>query len=134
VLVYPITAYRSCTPSLAACGDPYFLDEEAVEWVWSHYLPEHFDPADPRISPLRAPDVHGLPPTLVLVAEHDPLHDEGVLYAERLAASGVETELLEFPGMAHGFFAWAGRVDAAEEAQRQVVQSLRRAFAGPSPR
>jgi len=134
VLVYPITAYRSRTPSLAARGDPYFLDEAALEWVWSHYLPEHFDPNDLRISPLHARDVRGLPPALVLVAGHDPLHDEGVLYAKRLEAAGIETELLEFPGMAHGFFGWAGRVDAADEAQTRVAHSLRRAFAGPSPR
>ena len=134
VLIYPITAYRSQTPSLTARGDPYFLDEPALEWVWSHYLPEHFDPEDLRISPLRARDFRGLPPALVLVAGHDPLHDEGVLYAERLAAAGIKTELLEFPGMAHGFFAWAGRVDAADVAHARVAQSLRRAFAGSPPR
>ena len=61
------------TPSLTARGDPYFLDEAALEWVWSHYLPEHFDPEDLRISPLRARDFRGLPPALVLVAGHDPL-------------------------------------------------------------
>jgi acetyl esterase/lipase len=128
VLVYPLTAYRSGTPSLASRGDPYFLDEAALEWAWSHYLPEGFDPGDPRISPLRAPDHRGLPPALVVLAGHDPLHDEGLLYAERLEQAGVSAEVVDFPGMVHGFFSLTGIVDAADEAQRRVAVALRRAF------
>jgi acetyl esterase len=129
VLVYPATAYRSGTASLTERGDPYFLDAAALDWAWSHYLPDGADPNDMRISPLRAESLTGLPPALVVVAEHDPLHDEGLLYAERLAAHGVETEVVEFPGMVHGFLSQAERLDAAGEAQARVADSLRRAFA-----
>ena len=129
VLVYPVTAYRSGTPSLTSRGDPYFLDAAAVEWVWSQYLPEGVDPDDPRISPLRAQDLRGLPPTLVVLAGDDPLHDEGLLYAERLTAAGVATEVADFLEMVHGFFSLTDSLDAAAEAQARVAAALRGVFA-----
>ncbi|THG29600.1 alpha/beta hydrolase [Naasia lichenicola] len=59
-------------------------------------------PADPYISPLDVPDLTGLPPTLVMVAEHDPLRDSGIQFAERLEAAGVPVVLIEGAGHLHG--------------------------------
>jgi acetyl esterase len=125
LLVYPVVAYRSGTRSLAEAGDPYFLDEAALEWSWSNYLPVGADPDNPRVSPLRAADFHGLPAAFVLVAGHDPLHDEGLAYAERLAASGVRVEVADYPTMVHGFFSMLGVLDAAAEAQARAARALR---------
>ncbi|MFC0419574.1 alpha/beta hydrolase [Glutamicibacter ardleyensis] len=75
----------------------------------SFYLENGADPADPRVSPIKREDFSGLPKTLVITAEHDPLRDEGELYAERLAKAGVDAQLERFDGANHGFvvnFAW----------------------------
>jgi len=129
LLVYPPTDYRADTPSLRECGDPWFFDRAALAWCWSHYLRRDADGDDPLASPLRAGVFHGLPPALVITAELDPLRDEGELYAGKLAAAGVPTELVRYDGMVHGFFGLAGAVDAAVHAQALAADALRRAFA-----
>ena len=116
------------TSSRREAVDPLFFDRDDVAWCWSHYLQvaEHGD--DPLASPLRATDLSGLPAALVVTAELDPLRDEAELYAERLAASGVPTQLVRFDGMVHGFFSLVGEVDAAADAQELTAAALRTAL------
>jgi acetyl esterase len=129
LLVYPPTDYRADTPSLRENDDPVFFNRESVAWCWSHYLVREADGDDPLASPLRATDVHGLPSALVITAELDPLRDEGELYAEKLSAAGVPTELVRYDGMVHGFFSMTGELDEAAEAQALAAAALARAFA-----
>ena len=124
ILVYPPLLHGSATASTTRSGDAATLDERGVAWCWSHYLSDDADGADPYASPLRAPTLAGLPPALVLTAEHDPLRDEGELYAERLRQAGVEVEAIRVAGASHGFFAGDGEL--ARQAQRAVVGTLRR--------
>lgn len=69
---------------------------------------------------------------LEVAAEYDPLRDQGEAYARRLAEAGVPVELTRYPGMAHGFFAMAGAVDAASTAVLQAARHLRKCF-GTAP-
>jgi acetyl esterase len=128
LLVYPPTDYRADTASRRTCTDPVFFDRRSVEWCWSHYLADEAEGDDPLASPLRAPDVRGLPPALVITAELDPLRDEAELYATKLAAAGVPTEVVRYPGMVHGFFSMTDQLDAAQQAQDLAAAALRRAF------
>jgi len=64
------------------------LTEGGMLWFQDHYLRGPDDAEDWRASPLRAPDLSGLPPALVITAECDVLHDEGVALAEAMAAKG----------------------------------------------
>jgi acetyl esterase len=127
-LVYPPLDHRADTPSRREMADPLFFDRDDVAWCWRHYLRAPADGDDPLASPLRAADLNGLPPALVITAERDPLRDEAELYAARLADSGVPTELVRFAGMVHGFFSLIGVVDAAAEAQELTAAALRRAL------
>ena len=87
---------------------------------WGHYLNQDADAADPYCSPLRAPDLSNLPPTLVQTAEFDPLRDEGKAYAEALEKAGVTVELRTYPGMIHPYL--------GNEAYADQDTALRRVF------
>ena len=70
-----------------------------------------------RAAPIRADDLSGLPPAMVMTASHDPLFDEGRDYAEKLKAAGVPTDYRNYEGHIHGFWTATGRFDVAAEAQ-----------------
>jgi acetyl esterase len=123
VLVYPAVLYGSDTKSMR--GDFPSFDARDVEWCWSHYLARAEDGESAFASPLLA-QLHGLPPALVVTAEHDPLRDEGELYAEKLRRSGVDVVATRIAGAAHGFF--SGTDETATHVQRLVAAALGRAF------
>ena len=130
LLVYPNTDYRADTPSMREVTDPLFFNPRSVAWYWGMYLASPEDGENPLASPLRAPDLSGLPPATVITAEYDPLRDEAEHYAQRLAAAGVATELIRYDGMMHGFFTMVGTLDVARTAVAAAADRLAKAFAG----
>ena len=85
---------------------------------------------DHRAAPLMAPSLAGSPPTLLVLAAHDPLRDEGMALARRMAAEGNEVTLIEYQGLAHGYLVQGAVVRAARWALRQFGQCLRDALRG----
>jgi acetyl esterase len=138
LLVYPNTDQFADDASMRDNIDPWLFNHRSVSWYRDHYLADEADAANPLASPLRAPDLAGLAPALVITAEFDPLRDQGEAYAGRLAAAGVSVELTRYEGMVHGFFTMTGAVDAARHAVAQAAASLRGWFAldatPPTPR
>ena len=128
VLIYPVTAGTLDTPSHRAYADGYLLTRRNMQWFYEHYAPAPADRRDPRLAPLLARDLAGLPPALVIVAEYDPLHDEGVAYAGALKAAGNRVILSDYAGMLHGFFSLSGVSDSGRQALAQTVAALRTAF------
>jgi acetyl esterase len=94
-------------------------------WFWAHYLESEADAANPYASPLRAPDLGGVAPALVITAEHDPLRDEGERYAGRLRAAGTATVLSRYPGMIHGFLQLLGLFDESRQAVDEATAWLK---------
>jgi acetyl esterase len=128
VLVYPALDAAMDTASWAANGEGYLLEAAQTRWFWSNYTRGGTDPADWRVSPLRAPDLAGVAPAVVVTAEFDPLRDEGESYAQRLADANVPVVARRFDGMIHIFFSMPGAFDAAREAIALVGSELQRVF------
>ncbi len=109
-LVYPVTDARMLHGSYRRFATGYHLSAAQMAWFWQQYVPREpaadvrpVTLADADLSPLLADDLHRLPPTLVVTAQCDILHDEGQAFAALLASVGVEHEYLEVPAMIHGF-------------------------------
>ncbi|MFI4887092.1 MAG: alpha/beta hydrolase [Steroidobacterales bacterium] len=124
-LLCPILDYRAQTHSWEDFGAGHFLDREMLAHDLAHYLGEDADPADPRISPLRALRLGGLPPAIVHTAECDPLRDEGADYAARLEKAGVRASYRCHLGMIHLFYALGGVIPYAAEAYRHMGADIR---------
>jgi acetyl esterase/lipase len=122
---------RLDTPSMRAYVDTPLWHRPAAEFSWDSYLGgtgvRGTEGVSPYAAPARAEDLSGLPPTYVTTCQFDPLRDEGIDYAQRLAQAGVPTELVLYPGTFHG----SSLVQDAAVTRRMVedqVAALRRAL------
>jgi acetyl esterase len=128
-LIYPVTDLGMDSPSYTSCGNGFLLTRAGMEWARGHYLNDPSEADDPRVSPLRANDLAGLPPALIYTAGFDPLRDEGQAYADRLSAAGVKTIHREFESLIHGFAGMRGALQAAARAMDDMVAGLRHELA-----
>jgi acetyl esterase len=131
LLIYPVTDTACDTVSWQDHGQGYLLTREMMRWFQTHYLRDASDGENPYAAPLRARDLQGLPPALVITAEFDPLRDEGEAYAAHLRSAGVPTTLKRYDGMIHGFFNMGAVLDQARVAMADVAAALQDAFANP---
>lgn len=111
LLVYPAVDLLGDYGSRTENAEGYFLTLADMHWFGEQYTGlKESDPAaaeldrDPRLSPIRAASLAGLPPAVIATAEYDPLRDEGDAYADRLAEAGVPVAHRRFPGLIHGFY------------------------------
>jgi acetyl esterase/lipase len=128
LLIYPIADFAFETTSYAENAEGYGLSREMMGWYWGQYLASPEDGNLPLASPLRAQDLSGLPPALVITAGYDVLRDEGQAYAARLAEAGVPTLLHHYPGMIHGFLQMADSFDQGRVAIVEAGRVLREAL------
>lgn len=127
-LLYPVTDCDFDRPSYLANGEGRFLERTSMRYFFDAYCRGGTDPADPRVSPLRATDLAGLPPALVVTAELDPLRDEGTAYAGAMRGAGVPVEERCYEGMIHGFVAMPALLAGGRRALDRVVAALRAAL------
>jgi acetyl esterase/lipase len=103
-LLYPVTDVAAQTRSRTLYGDGYLLTKHDVDWFTAQYVGRSpLDPSDPRVSPLRAADLSGVAPALIVIAGFDPLHDEGEQFAMALRDAGVVVDLRRMRSLTHGF-------------------------------
>ncbi|HTY56312.1 MAG TPA: alpha/beta hydrolase, partial [Candidatus Binataceae bacterium] len=128
LLVYPVTDASMDSKSMKECGDGYFLTAEMMVWFWKQYVRDSGDRVHPYASPMRAQNLRGLPPAMVITAEFDPLRDEGEAYGAKLKEAGVPVTVLRYDGTIHGFFLMSPVIDQGKKAVAEAVAALRTAF------
>ena len=130
LLIYPAVNVASETPSMSTYADAFPLSRDLMAWFMGHYLGPGDDPADARLSPIKAGDLSGLAPAVIATAGFDPLVDQGEAYAKRLNAAGTPVAYRCYDALAHGFCAFTSLVPAAEDACREIAGLVREAMAG----
>jgi acetyl esterase/lipase len=128
LLICPILDYSRSSASRRELASGYLIDQATLDHDLLYYAPGT-DPANPRISPLRADDVSGLPRTLIHTAEFDPLRDEGRDYVERLARAHTQVSYTCHPGMIHLFYGLGAVIPYARIAFDEIGGEIRVALA-----
>jgi acetyl esterase len=127
--MYPVTDADLDSSGYARFGDGLNLTRAKMAWFWRCYL-DGADGTHPDASPLRAEDLGGLAPALVLTAEYDPLADEGEAYVRRLREAGVPVTSTRYDGQIHGFVRLRAHCGPqADQAAAQIVSAIRAARA-----
>jgi acetyl esterase len=127
LLITPGTTAHADTPSHRRFAHGFLLDAESIAWFFDHYI-AHAERRDWRFAPLEADELDGVAPACVLLAECDPLVDEGLAYADRLRVAGVAVELELTRGVTHDFIKMGRALPEAAAAQALIGAALRRAF------
>jgi len=124
VLVYPVTDSDLGSTSYRDPANQLMLSRDSMVWFWDHYAPDPESRLHPDAAPLRSANFAGLPPAVILTAEHDVLRDEGELYATRLLKAGVPVRHQRFAGQMHGFFTMTDVLPGAGEALDYVAAAI----------
>lgn len=128
LLIYPGTTAHQDTDSHRRYAQGFVLDEPAITWFFAQYLPHPEDREDWRFAPLLAPDVDGVAPAWIGLAECDPLVDEGVQYADKLRMAGVPVDLEIYKGVTHEFVKMGRVIAEARRAHADMAAALKSAF------
>jgi acetyl esterase len=127
LLITPGTSAHGDTGSRRLFANGFLLDAATIEWFFDHYI-EHAHRPDWRFAPLNHDDLHGVAPACVILAECDPLVDEGLAYADRLRAAGVPVALELYRGLTHDFIKMGRVLKEADEAQQAAAQAMKEAW------
>ena len=130
VTIYPSLDLRARPPYPSReryGGGDLFLIGDDIEWMLDHYFTTRDEGNDWRASPILAASFADLPPALIVTADHDPLVDEGRLYADRLTEAGVETEYTCFEGTFHGFVSMATVIPSGAQAMTLICDRIKHA-------
>ena len=129
LLFYPGCAAHQDTPSHHTFAQGFVLEEPHITYFFEHYIRSAADRDDWRFSPLNAPELEGVAPVWMGLAECDPLVDEGVMMADRLRLAGVPVDLEIYRGVVHEFVKMGRVIPEAKQAHQDAARALRDAFA-----
>jgi acetyl esterase len=124
LLLYPCNSVDFETTSYLANADGYGLTRNGMMWFWEQYLNGPRDFMDPYAVPLNATNFEKLAPAVLITAEYDVLHDDGVAYAEKLRTGGVQVIYKNYPGMIHGFFNYGSVIDEGIAVRKYLANAI----------
>jgi acetyl esterase len=124
VLVYPNTDLTLTRDSVVAKSVGWGLNADDAMWFAEQWVPEVAMRSHPRVSPLCETDLTGLPPAVLVTAEHDVLRDEGDAYADALRAAAVPVVHRCEPGLLHGFLGLDLQSTAAAAASQRIFDDI----------
>ena len=127
LLITPGTTAHADTPSHLSFATGHLLEAEMIGWFFDHYIDDERR-SDWRFAPLHVDDVEGVAPACLVLAECDPLVDEGLAYGDRLRAAGVPVELDLVRGVTHDFIKMGRAIPQARAAQAVCAAALRKAL------
>ncbi|MBN8975482.1 MAG: alpha/beta hydrolase [Rhizobiales bacterium] len=125
LLLYPCVDVDFQRSSYISKAQAPYLKAAEMIWFWNQYCPDTQQRENPLAVPMRCEDLSELPPAFVVVAEHDPLRDDGQAYAERLKAAGVPVMFRPGLGLIHGFVRARAVCEAAQAEHEAMTQWLR---------
>ncbi|MFM2059245.1 MAG: hypothetical protein RLY71_3630 [Pseudomonadota bacterium] len=127
LLITPGTTAHADTASHRRYAQGFLIDQALVEWFFDHYI-DAADRTDWRFAPLLADELEDVAPACLVLAECDPLIDEGLAYADRLRMAGVPVELELYTGVTHDFIKLGRAIPEAAQAQAAIGAALRAAL------
>lgn len=131
LLIYPVVGTDLDTASYRETMNAIPLNKAAIEWYVAHTTNGSADLADKRLDVIGKADLHGLPPTTIVLGEIDPLRSEGETLAAKLQAAGFDVQQQTFPGVTHEFFGMGSVVTQAKLAETYAEIRLSAAFVLP---
>lgn len=128
VLLYPVTDPSLQTESWQEFADGPVITLEIARQAWQMYVPNIAERQNSDAAPIFATNLAGSPSALIIIAEYDPLHDEGIAYGARLKQSGVNVRTSIYKEMPHGFFQMAGYINGGRQAIAEVARTIKNAL------
>jgi len=127
LLITPGTIAHADTCSHKLFANGFLLDAASIEWFFDQYIAFNHR-RDWRFAPLEATDHSGVAPACIVLAECDPLVDEGIAYGDLLRSQAVAVQLELYRGVTHDFIKMGRAIPEAVQAQQACAQALRDAF------
>jgi acetyl esterase len=128
LLLFPVTDFGANSGSMDRFAVGYFLEKQTIEWCHAQVLPPGSDRA--AASPLHTKDFSGLPPAYMVLGGYDPLHDQGLAYAEKLKAVGVKVTVADYSEMVHCFIYLQSVLPQAHAAVAEAAAAAAKALEG----
>lgn len=124
-LIYPATNAGFDTTSYHQNAVGLGLTRDRMIYYWKNYLSSADDADNSYACPLRAKDLRGLPPALIVTAEFDPLRDDGEAYAARLHRAGVAVQCVRYRAMIHGFLHFGAGFERSRQGLDQLADAIK---------
>ncbi|MDY6897466.1 MAG: alpha/beta hydrolase [Cyanobacteriota bacterium] len=124
LLITPVTQYDFNTQSYQV-GHTKGLSLSTMKWFWNHYLENELQGEEYYASPLKVQDARNLPPCLIVTAEHDPLRDDGLLYAQHLQSFQVKVKVLHYKSFIHSFILMIRVIEDTRQALHEIAINFR---------